>query len=135
MEIDMKSVGARIKKRRLELHLTQTEIYEQCGIASGVLSRIENGKNVPSCILFYRLSEVLDCSMFWLATGKLTEPQTPFFTEDEEELLSGFRLLPKEEQAELLEIIDLKLRKIKKEHPRNVESSRSENRATNDIVC
>lgn len=129
----MKSVGARIKKRRLELHLTQIDIYERCGIANGVLSRIENGKNVPSCTLFYKLSEVLDCSMFWLATG---EPEkNMYLCNSEEVLLSGFRLLPKEEQTELLEILDSKLRKIKKEHLWNAELSRLGNKGTNDIVC
>ena len=135
MDIDMKSVGARIKGRRLELNLTQTEMYEHCGISSGALSRIENGKNVPSCIMLYKLSEVLKCNMFWLVTGKLAEPPAPFFTEDEEELLSGFRNLPKEERDEILEIVNIKLRKLKKEQPQNAESFHSEDNSLKDNAC
>ena len=114
MEIDMVSIGERIKERRLELHLTQTDIYEQCGIASGVLSRIENGKNVPSVIAFHKLSEVLECDMKWLATGKSTNMKNAAFYKNEEKLLNGFRALPEEDQEELMEILEMKLRKLKK---------------------
>ncbi len=115
MEIDMVSIGERIKTRRLEMHLTQTDIYEKCGIASGVLSRIENGKNVPSVITFHKLSEVLECDMNWLATGKSTDMQNLSFYKNEERLLNGFRSLPEEDQVELMEILEMKLRKVKKE--------------------
>jgi len=43
MEIIMKSIGERIRNRRKELHLTQTDIRAACGISSGALSEIENG--------------------------------------------------------------------------------------------
>ena len=112
MEIDMLSIGARIKAQRQVLHLTQTDIYEKCGIASGVLSRIENGKNVPSAIAFYKLSQVLECSMDWLLTGKSTNIQNYHLSDDEKTLLNGFGKLPKEDQNELLEILEIKLRKI-----------------------
>lgn len=115
MEIDIISIGKRIKARRLELHLTQTDIYEKCGIASGVLSRIENGKNVPSVIAFYRLAQVLQCDMNWLATGNSTNEQNSKIYKNEDRILDGFRSLPEEEQEELIAILELKLRKVKKE--------------------
>lgn len=114
MEIDMLSIGKRIKARRLELQLMQTDIYEQCGIASGVLSRMENGKNAPSVIAFHKLSEVLKCDMNWLATGKSTNIQNSSFSKNEEFLLSGFNSLCEEDQEELMEILQMKLRKTQK---------------------
>ncbi len=111
MEVDMLSIGERIKIRRLELRLTQTDIYEKCGIASGVLSRIENGKNVPSAIAFYKLSQVLECDMDWLATGNSANMQNHIFCKNEELLLKGFRELPEEDQEELIDILEIKLRK------------------------
>ena len=134
MEIDMTSIGERIKARRLELHLTQTDIYEQCGIASGVLSRIENGKNVPSVIAFHKLSEVLACDMDWLTTGKSTDMKNVIFYKNEEELLNGFRSLPKEDQDELIEILEMKLRKVKKEKDVTVKSSPLADTETNNMV-
>lgn len=52
MDISMESVGNRIKTRRKELGLTQTDIFNACGIQSGALSRIENGTSTPSVFLF-----------------------------------------------------------------------------------
>ena len=63
MELDMIGIGERIKTRRKELKLSQTDIYERCDITSGALSKIENGKTTPSVIAFYKLSQVLECDM------------------------------------------------------------------------
>ena len=52
MELDMMGIGERIKTRRKELKLSQTDIYERCDITSGALSKIENGKTTPSVIGF-----------------------------------------------------------------------------------
>ena len=60
MELDMMGIGERIKTRRKELKLSQTDIYERCDITSGALSKIENGKTTPSVIAFYKLSQVLE---------------------------------------------------------------------------
>lgn len=35
MDVSMESIGERIKARRKELQLTQTDIFEMCGIRSG----------------------------------------------------------------------------------------------------
>lgn len=113
MEISMASIGERIKMRRLALHLTQTDIFEKCGISSGVLSRIENGKNVPSVIAFHKLAQVLECDMNWLATGESVNIQNGILCKNEEKLLSGFRELSEDEQEELIGILILKLRKGK----------------------
>ena len=60
MELDMIGIGERIKTRRKELKLSQTDIYERCDITSGALSKIENGKTTPSVIAFYKLSQVYE---------------------------------------------------------------------------
>lgn len=70
MDIHTESIGERIKKRRVQLGLTQTDIYKKCGISSGSLSNIENGLRLPSCIILYKLSKVLDCDMNYLITGE-----------------------------------------------------------------
>ena len=52
MNISMDIVGNRIRERRKELKLTQTDMHRECGITSGALSQIENGNRVPSAIAF-----------------------------------------------------------------------------------
>lgn len=134
MEITMVDIGERIKSRRHELDLTQTDIYEKSGITSGVLSRIENGKNVPSIIIFYKLSQALECDMNWLITGSYANMQNPVICKNEEALLNGFRKLPQEEKDELLEIMDMKLRKILKARENPIGSSPSTDTKNNRIA-
>lgn len=124
MDIDMESVGNRIKNRRKEMQLTQIDIYNMCGIRSGALSRIENGTSVPSVILFYKIAQILDCDMQWLLTGNSPNMQIPDFSINEETLLEGFRELSEDEQEELLGILKLKQQKGKKQKETPAKLSR-----------
>lgn len=120
---DMKSIGDRILERRKELRLTQTDIYNKCGLATGALSKIENGIRVPSCMIFYDLACALDCSMDWLMTGKYANEHTSKLCLKEEELLYGFRELPEDDQEELIGLLRLKLCKTQKARGTNARSS------------
>ena len=118
MKINMENIGKRIRERRKELQLTQNDIKSACGISSGALSEIENGNRTPSIVLFHALSEVLNCSMDWLATGKTPNEkgETIFASEEitlelESEFLSGFRQLAQDDQQELLDILEIKLKR------------------------
>ena len=108
-------IGQRIKNRRRELKITQTQIQQETSISSGNLSCIENGKYLPSAIALLELSKILDCSIDWILTGEssISENQTILETR-EQTLLNGFRMLPEDEQKELIEILEMKLRKIHK---------------------
>lgn len=114
MDININSIGKRIKSRRKELQLTQTDISKMCGISSGSLSEIENGNRTPSILIFYELSQVLNCSMDWLATGIYSNEDEVFFSTSEKILFKGFQQLNQDEQDELIGILKLKLRKQKK---------------------
>ncbi|MGL5436126.1 MAG: helix-turn-helix domain-containing protein [Lachnospiraceae bacterium] len=107
----MNNVGNRIKKRRKELRLTQTDIYQQCGVDSGTLSKIENGSRTPSVVIFYKIAQALKCDMEWLMTGFSSNSQTSFICPKEETLLNGFRKISEEDQEELMYILEIKLRK------------------------
>ena len=115
-DLDMCYIGERIKKRRIALRLTQTDIYEQCGIASGVLSRIENGKNVPSAIAFYKLSEVLQCDMNWLLTGDSKNSTDTQLSSIENSLLNGFRQLNDDDREDIIILLNTKLRRLKRDN-------------------
>lgn len=123
MELDMIGIGERIKGRRKELGLSQTDIYERCDITSGALSKIENGKTTPSIVAFYKLSQVLECDMNWLATGSSSYLQNFSICKWEDELLNGFRKLSEEDQEELMEILEMKLRKVQRARGASAKSS------------
>ncbi len=134
MEINMIGIGERIRMRRNELGLSQTDIYHKCGIASGVLSRIENGKNTPSIIAFYKLAQTLDCDMTWLVTGISANMQNVVLCKSEEDLINGFRKLPFEDQDEFIEILNVKLRKTQKERNSSAKSSASNHIGSDSLV-
>ena len=123
METDMVSIGKRIKERRKELRLTQTDIKRECGISSGALSEIENGNRTPSVITFHMLAQVLDCSMDWLTTGTSPNEKISTISSCEEKLLNGFRELPEDDQEELIGLLEMKLRKTHKAKEASAKSS------------
>lgn len=117
-------IGQRIKERRKELNITQTQIQQKTSISSGNLSCIENGKYLPSAIALLELSKILDCSVDWILTGESSTSTNTICLDNEEiALLNGFRELPKEDQEELMEILQMKLRKTQKGKVAGAKSS------------
>lgn len=123
MDISMESVGERIKNRRKELQLTQTDIFDMCGIRSGALSRIENGTSVPSVILFYKISQVLKCDMNWLLTGVSSNMENSVLSIFEEELITSLRQLNENDQDEIMDILQVKLNRAKRKKEQSAKSS------------
>ena len=120
----MSTIYERIRARRIELGLTVEELAKKMGYKDkSSISKIENGKTTPSVIAFYKLSQVLECDMNWLATGISSNMQKSNICKLEEELLNGFRELPEDDKEELMGLLQLKLRKVKKERDVTAKSS------------
>ncbi len=68
---DLRDVGNRIKKRRIELGITQQYVYEKLNISQNHMSRIENGHVGMSYELLLELCEMLDVSADYLLTGRI----------------------------------------------------------------
>ena len=114
MNLEMELIGKRIKNRRKELKLTQNDIKSMTGISSGNMIDIENGKRLPAASTLLQLAEVLQCSIDWILTGKTPLPEKYNLSqigEFEKELLDTFCKLEKDDQYEILEIAQMKLRK------------------------
>lgn len=113
MELNMQTIGERIKRRRLELKLTQTQIKNAVGISSGNLSEIENGNRTPAMTTLYRLSEVLNCSIDWIIKGdSLAEKNDDFFlSEEEKQLINLYRQMAAIDQEDLILIAEMKANK------------------------
>src|SRR6478736_9069452 len=62
------TVGERVRRLRLALGLTQTELAAQSGIASGAVSMIENGHHEAEAEVIRTLSEALDCDVTYLTS-------------------------------------------------------------------
>ena len=108
-------IGKRIKEQRKKLGLTQTEIKSAVGISSGNLSDIENGNRLPAAATLIQLASVLQCSIDWMLTGILPASEIPSSKDPNETiLLESYRKLPNEEKEELMEIVQIILRKTEK---------------------
>lgn len=128
--MDMSFVGGRIKEKRLSLGLTQTQIMNKTGISSGNMSDIENGKKLPSSSTLCMLSNVLNCSIDWILTGEYPKCENLIdLNEQEIKLVKQFRILDYENKEEILDIIDLKISRVKratKSYTANFENSNTD---------
>lgn len=126
MELDIQSIGTRIKERRKELKLTQLEIKERAGISSGNMSDIERGNRLPAAATLAQLSEILDCSIDWMLTGKSPETEKINLSgigESDRRLLELFHGMSEEDQEELLMIAQMKYNRTQKSKEAEVTSS------------
>lgn len=64
--MDRKIIGVHIKKMRLEQRRSQQEIAEACGFTKSHLSKIENGKVVPSIGALDKIAESLNTRVSFL---------------------------------------------------------------------
>jgi transcriptional regulator with XRE-family HTH domain len=62
------TLGPRLRKRRRELGLTQTELAERVGTSQAVIQKIENGKSLRPRIL-EQIASALDVKPAWLMFG------------------------------------------------------------------
>ena len=64
------TIGSRIKKRRLELELTQEQLARSLGLTAQHISALEQDKRTPSLSSLARLSEELGVTVDYLVTGR-----------------------------------------------------------------
>lgn len=129
------SIGTRIKQRRKELGLTQTQIRQETGISSGNMSEIENGNKLPSTPTLISLSTILDCSIDWMLKGETPKKENNNLPNERcQMLLDGFQELSEADKDELIEIMQIKLRKTKKGSYEPTKSSNSTITETRNLV-
>lgn len=110
MDMDMSDVGSRLKKRRLSLGLTLSQITEAVGVSSGFMSEIENGKKLPASNTLCLLSQALDCSIDWILMGEFSDRENSLnvkekkldLTPEEVEMLNLFNQLSFTERRECI---------------------------------
>lgn len=117
-------IGQRIKERRKELKITQTQIQQETSVSSGNLSCIENGKYLPSAVALLELSKILNCSIDWILTGNSSiSNNTEVLNDAEVKLLNGFRELAEDDKDEIIGLLQIKLDKIQRKKKKEPKSS------------
>lgn len=133
-------IGLRIKTRRKELKISGAQIKEKTGISTGNLSDIENGKVLPSAIALMQLSKTLGCSTDYILFGETLNSEHSHIRDDmflcksEENLINNFRELSDIDKEELIEILQMKLRRSQKAREINAQSSLSTSNETDNMV-
>lgn len=72
--MDMNIIKERIRSRRKQLSLTQTDLSGKVGISVPSLSAIESGSSLPKLDNLLYLCEILDCDIGYL-TGEIDTPR------------------------------------------------------------
>lgn len=140
MDLDTKVIGERIKQRRNDLHLTQTDIREQTGISSGNMSDIERGNRLPAAGTLIQLSKALHCSIDYILTGESPDKENAIIshsgeTSTEKMLIEQFRGLSEDDQEEIMMMVQLKYNRTQKTREKAQKSSPSGSRtATGEIA-
>ena len=68
-ELVDKHVGARVRKRRTQLHLSQAFVGEKIGVSFQQLQKYELGKNRISCGKLYYLAKLFDVDISYFFIG------------------------------------------------------------------
>ena len=73
--IDYKTIGAKIRKRRLACHLSQEKLAELCDVGTTHISHIETGNCIPSLKVFICILNALSCSADELICDELDKAE------------------------------------------------------------
>src|SRR5579871_2554953 len=89
-------VGKRIRLRRLQLSLSQTDLGQKLGVAFQQVQKYEKGTNRVSCSRLYEIAQILDVPVtyFFSASGDNASLEVAVAEQfDVPELKDGFRLM------------------------------------------
>ena len=76
--INLIEIGDRIKKLREDSNLSEQILSEFLDVDTDILSKIENGENLPAADMVYSLSDLFFCSLDYILFGDGNEPECVF---------------------------------------------------------
>ncbi|MEH7248737.1 XRE family transcriptional regulator [Neobacillus niacini] len=96
-------IKERIKTRRKELKLTQSDLAKKAGLQPPAISQYESGARSPSFEALRKLSNALDVSTDYLMNGKMSLTTQEPVDKYEKTLLKILQLIPTSQKEHLLE--------------------------------
>jgi transcriptional regulator with XRE-family HTH domain len=79
--IDYKTIGAKIRKRRIDRKLSQERLAEMCDVGTTHISHIETGNCIPSLKVFIEIVNSLNCSADELLCDELEKAEHTYSSE------------------------------------------------------
>ena len=71
-DLDFKTIGQKIKERRISLGLTQDYIANHLNVNPSHVSNIECGRANPSLTALVKIANLLECSVDYFLNGEYT---------------------------------------------------------------
>lgn len=99
----------RIRQRRKELNMNQTELADKAGIKQATISAIELGKVDPTTSSIKMIATALDVSLDYLIQGTANKPPEIEFSKQQQELLEIMQHMTEPEQEQLLGAVKMYL--------------------------
>lgn len=87
------SFGSRLRERREELGLKQSELGKMLGITGSAIGNYENGISSPKADILYQVFDVLKCDANYLFQDEMKELESEDFTVPEIKMVKKYRLL------------------------------------------
>lgn len=81
--IDYKTIGSRIRKRRIASNFSQEKLAELCDVGTTHISHIETGNCIPSLKVFISILNALSCSADELLCDELCSAEHAYTAEIE----------------------------------------------------
>lgn len=79
--IDYKTIGSKIRKRRIECKISQEKLAELCDVGTTHISHIETGNCIPSLKVFIAILNALSCSADELLCDELNNAEHAYNSE------------------------------------------------------
>ena len=79
--INYKTIGTKIRKRRLDAGLSQERLAEMCDVGTTHISHIETGNCIPSLKTFIAIINALSCSADELLCDELSNAEHTYSSE------------------------------------------------------
>jgi len=116
--ITSKEIGERIKKRRIELRLSQEKLADALGVTYQQVQRYENGTNRLNVENIQLIADILFLPVsYFFAPGKtlmVAEEATPYLPADESNLMKYFRKIEKDSSKNLVIQVTRLVAKVKR---------------------
>ncbi|MDE6888571.1 MAG: helix-turn-helix domain-containing protein [Eubacterium sp.] len=107
-DLDFKTIGANIKKRRTCLGITQETIANVLDVNPSHISNIECGRANPSLTVLVKIANILQCSVDVFISGEYTfQPENSLEQPLDELILEKLKSCSTEKKSRVLKMIDL----------------------------
>ena len=100
------SIGTRIKERREELGITQSELAFRLGISKGAVGNYETDANSPKASVMYKIFDILQCDANYLYQDEIGEQETIVPPTNDRRILALLHKLNEEGQEKLIDYAD-----------------------------